>query len=70
MNPEMMVYKEVKEIAKCIAKIENLTKKLANAGLDLDSIDWVTAEFVSLDNEDIRYFQDTNGVTEQYYVDQ
>ncbi len=66
----MTVFKEIKEIAKCMSKINRLAEKLAHDGLDCDGIVWPTATFVSLDKEDIEHFQDTNGVTEEYFVDQ
>lgn len=63
-------YKEIKQIAKCMTKIMYLIEKLEKGGFDADGIDWTSAEFVSLDKEDIRHFENTNGVTEDYYVDQ
>ena len=43
----MKVYKEVKQIAKYIAKINKLAKKL-DEEYDICDIEWETAEFVSL----------------------
>lgn len=65
----METFKEVKEIAKCVSKIGFLAKKL-DALMDTDGIEWYTAQFVSLDKEDIEHFKNTNGVTEEYFVDQ
>ena len=66
----MTVFKEIKEIAKCMSKVYRLSEKLANDGFDCDGIEWPTATFVSLDKEDIAHFKGTNGVTEGYFVDQ
>lgn len=65
----METFKEVKEIAKCVSKIGTLVKRL-EAHMDIDGIEWYTAQFVSLDKEDIELFKNTNGVTEEYFVDQ
>ena len=66
----MKVYDEVKYIAMCMEKMYRLAKKLGDKGFDNEGINWTTATFVTLDKEDIEHFKDTNGVTEDYFVDQ
>ena len=67
----MKIYTEITEITKCIQKINTLIEKLdADYGFDDFGIDWTTAEFVSLDNEDIERFKNIKGVTDDYFVDQ
>ena len=67
----MKVYSEIKEITECVSKINTLIEKLdSDYGLDVFGIDWTTVEFVSLDDEDIEYFKNINGVTDDYFVDQ
>lgn len=65
----MNIYKEIKEIAKCCAKIARLAEKLKD-NLDTDGLEWETACFVSLSKEEIEHFEQSNGVTDDYYVDQ
>ena len=65
----MNTYKEIKEIAKCVSKIQRLVKKLEEK-IDTDDIDWERAELVSLTKEQIRRFEKTNGVTDDYFVEQ
>lgn len=65
----MNEYKEIKQIAKAMAKIHNLEKQLSDK-LDCEGIIWTTAEFVSLDKEDIEHFKNNNGETEEYFVEQ
>lgn len=66
----MKIYKEIKEIAKCVAKINRMVEKLQDEGFDIEGIAWITAQFVALDKEDIENFKYTNGVTEDYFVSQ
>ena len=66
----MTIYKEAKGIAKCVSKMYRLAEKLGERGFDNDGINWTTAKLVSLGKEDIEHFKDTNGVTEEYFVDQ
>ena len=66
----MKLYKEVKEIAKCVAKMRGFIKKLGDSGLDIEGIEWETARLVSLDKDNIRYLKDKWGETEDYYVEQ
>lgn len=66
----MKTYKEVKEIAKYVSQIRTLTEKLKEADYCFDDIDWGTAEFVRLSEEDIENFKKNNCVTEDYYVEQ
>ena len=68
-HQSMNKYKEIKEIAKCVAKMKRLVDQLEDK-LDTDGIDWGTAEFVTLSKEDRRHFENTNGVTEDYYTKQ
>lgn len=65
----MKTFKEVKEIAKCVSKIGMLVDKLEDY-IDTDGINWYTATFVLLDKEDIENFKNSNGVTEDYFVNQ
>lgn len=66
----MKVYKEIKEIAKLNSKKKHLVAKLVGADFDTEGIAWDTAKFVSLSKEDIEAFENTNGVTEDYFVSQ
>lgn len=66
----MKLYKEIKEIAKCRAKINRLNENLQDKGLDPEGIAWFTAQFVTLDKEDIEHFRRTRGETEDYFVSQ
>lgn len=66
----MKVYKEIKEIAKLNSKKKHLVAKLVGANFDTEGIAWDTAKFVSLSKEDIEVFENTNGVTEDYFVSQ
>ena len=61
-------YPEVKQIAECVSRIDDLVKKLSDDGLDTDDIDWKNAEIVTLDERAIQYFKSHNGETEDYYV--
>lgn len=65
----MNTYKEVKEIAKCNAKVAHLAEKLEKI-VDTDGLEWETARFVSLSKEEIEDFEQSNGVTDDYYVNQ
>ena len=65
----MRTFKEVKEIAKCVSKIGTLVDRLGDY-IDTEDINWYTAKLVSLDKEDIEHFKNSNGVTEEYFVDQ
>lgn len=65
----MKTYKEIKEIAKCVSKIQRLVKKLEEK-IDTDDIGWERAELVSLTKEQIRHFEKNNGVTSDYFVEQ
>lgn len=65
----MKVYKEIKEIAKCMAKLKSNVEKLGEK-FETADIDWTTSEFVNLSKKDIEKFERTNGVTEDYYVEQ
>lgn len=65
----MITFKEVKEIAKCVSKIGTLVDRLEDC-IDTDGIEWYTAAFVSLDKDDIEHFKNSNGVTEEYFVEQ
>lgn len=65
----MNTFKEVKEIAKCVSKIGTLVDRLKDY-IDTDGINWYTAVFVSLDKDDIEHFENSNGVTEEYFVNQ
>lgn len=65
----MNVYKEVKQIAKCIQKIKQLSEKLEE-DYDIADVDWETAKFVSLTKKQIKRFEETNNATEDYYVEQ
>lgn len=64
----MNVYKEIKEIAKAMAKVKHLAEKISEK-IDTDGINWASAEFVNLDKEDIKSFG-SKGTTEDYFVDQ
>ena len=67
----MKIYKEVKEISKCVAKMGVLIKKLYEKGLDIEGIEWETARLVGLDKDTIQYLkEDRRGETDAYYVDQ
>lgn len=45
----MNVYKEIKEIAKCVSKINSLIEKLNKENDEIaEGLDWYTAEFVTL----------------------
>lgn len=66
---EMNTYKEIKEIAKCNAKIKSLAAKLSEK-IDTEGLDWSSATFVSLSKEDIDGFNPVTSVTEDYLVDQ
>jgi hypothetical protein len=66
----MKIYKEIKQIAENIEQIKVLVTELANKGVDIDGIEWWTAEFVLLSKDDIEYFKSHNGETEEYFVDQ
>lgn len=65
----MNVYKEAKQIAKCMSKIHHLIEML-NEKTDIEGVDWSTAEFVSFTKEDEAHFRACNGETEDYFVDQ
>lgn len=65
----MKIFKEIKKIALKQAQIEALKKELSKK-IDIDGIQWDNIEFVTLDKEDIEHFKTTNGVTEEYFVDQ
>lgn len=64
----MIVYKEIKEIAKSNAKIAHLVQKLEDKGFDAYGIEWNTTTFVSLSKEDIESLNLSE--TEGYYVSQ
>lgn len=64
----MKIFKEVKEIAKAMSKVRNLSMKMAEY-IDPEGIDWSSAAFVSLDKEDIEHF-DESEITDEYFVDQ
>lgn len=66
----MKIYKEIKEIAKCRAKMNRMVENLQDKGLDPEGIAWFTAQFVTLKKKDIENFKYTNGVTEDYFVSQ
>lgn len=67
----MNVYKEIKEIAKCVSKINSLIEKINKENGEIaEGLDWYTAEFVTLTKEDIKHFKDRHCETEDYYVDQ
>lgn len=66
----MKIYKEVSEIANKLSEINSLVDKLEEYRLDIHGVDWTTAKFFTPDEDDIKYFEDTNGVTEDYYVTQ
>jgi hypothetical protein len=63
----MKEFKKIKQIAKVIEEVRDLVKQLSNE-LDTEGIDWASAEFVTLDKEDIKHFKDHNGETEEYFV--
>ena len=64
----MEIYKEIKEIAKAMAKVKHLAEKISEK-IDTEGFDWASAEFVSLDKEDIKHFG-FEGTTDEYFVDQ
>lgn len=64
----MNVYKEIKEIAKAMAKVKYLAEKMGEK-IDTEEIDWASSEFVNLNEEDIKHFG-FEGTTEDYFVDQ
>lgn len=66
---EMNTYKEIKEIAKCLAKINHLAEKLSKK-IDVEGVDWSSATFVSISKEDIDNFDPVTSVTEDYLVAQ
>lgn len=63
----MKVYKEIKQIVEYYSKIRELIQKLDDIA---DGVEWETAEFVRLTNEDIERFKRIDGVTDDYYVEQ
>lgn len=66
----MNLYKEIKQIAKKQEQIRYLISKLTEQNEEFEDygIDWETATFVTLSKENIQYFKDHNGVTEDYFV--
>lgn len=67
----MNTYKEIKEIAKLRAKTKRLINTIAEkCGDRCEGVDWDSAEFVSLDKEDIQDFITHNGEDEDYFVEQ
>ena len=67
----MNTYKEIKEIAKLRAKTKRLINVIAEKYGDMcEGVDWDSAEFVSLDREDIQDFITHNGEEEDYFVEQ
>lgn len=65
----MKVYKEIKEITKCVSKIRKL-EKILDEKIDASDIDWSTAEFVGLTKKDIERFEKTHNACEEYFVEQ
>lgn len=65
----MNEYKEIKQIAKCMSKVDHL-KKILDDKIDCEGIDWTTAHFVGLSKEDIEHFKRSYSETEDYFVDQ
>ena len=66
----MKIYKEIKQIAKKKEQIKSLVTELTNKGVDIDGIEWWSAEFVTLSKKAIEYFKSHNGETDEYFVDQ
>ena len=62
----MKIYKEIKEIAKCNSKIERLIDKLSERFDVGDDIEWNTAIFVSMKDEDLKRL---DLVDDDYYSD-
>lgn len=62
----MNIYKEIKEITKCISKVEKLADKLSKK-IDTEGIKWETAEFVSMSRKDI---EKIDLVDDDYYCEQ
>ena len=62
----MNIYKEIKEIAKCNSKIERLVDKLSERFDVGDDIEWNTAIFVSMKDEDLKRL---DLVDDDYYSD-
>lgn len=65
----MNIHKEVKEIAKRNTQIKRLVDKLAET-IDVEGLEWSSAQFVSLTKEDIKCFDPVTSVTEDYLTDQ
>lgn len=63
----MKIYKEIKEIAKCNSKIERLIDRLSERFDVGDDIEWNTAIFVSMKDEDLKRL---DLVDDDYYSDQ
>lgn len=64
----MNEYKEIKKIAKAMAKVKYLVEKISEK-IDAEGIDWTSAEFVNLSKKNIEHFG-IEGTTEDYYVEQ
>lgn len=62
----MNIYKEIKEIAKCNSKIERLVDKLSEKFDVGEDIEWDTAIFVSMKDEDLKRL---DLVDDDYYSD-
>ena len=62
----MKIYKEIKEIAKCNSKIERLIDRLSERFDVGDGIEWNTALFVSMKDEDLKRL---DLVDDDYYSD-
>ena len=64
-------YTEISEIAEYVAKIKELSNKLAES-FDTEGIDWFTAELVDLSDDQLKHFKDpkANGETDDYFVEQ
>ncbi|MBQ8559067.1 MAG: hypothetical protein IJ439_03680 [Tyzzerella sp.] len=62
----MKQYKEIKQIAKYIQKIQRLSEQLAER-IDVDDIEWNTAHLVSMSKEQLSHLE---LVADEYYVKQ
>ena len=62
----MNVFKEIKEIAKCVQKIHRLAEQL-DKKIDTDGIHWESAQLVSMTKEQLSHL---NLVDNECYVDQ
>lgn len=67
----MKIYKDIKDIALAVQKIKSLGNGLTNSFScfnDFKFIDWSNSEILILTKDDIDFFKEHDGITDNYYV--